>query len=1433
MQKPSVGNHGAESLSQIMSVRVRIPVCSDDLTSRTISVQVCKNDSVLCLQNLVAGCMMKYQLQQTSSLKLALEYGPRLDECKTLCQYGIRDQDMLQCWFLQIGGGCCFSSLAGDSSSEPVSAGTSNIRADTVTLLPDVSKKSENKQVKTFREPETSAEGKRNQFIYSDVSRCESKISICKFETHFDGLQNFKRVPKSLSHAMTLLQIGSIEFSQILELKNFDFDIILLIKTLSKFTCTKCPVLTSLFSSSTEACKNSILSIINISENLMLSSIPLRTFVDIPSVMEVDCSSCPCLWSPPPEISRQGGKATIDFLREVQYGGEFNRYITLFLLGEGEAGKTSVVRALMSETNTAEKIAEDTRTVGVEICNWSPQGADVIYNILDLAGQAVYAKTHRPLLQRRALYFLVWRASDSLLQDTSVMSRKIDVWLDSLQYQIPGAFVMLIVTHIDECSPETLRVICQSVQNLVLDRLKYYAASVKDGTPILNVLHNGESFAVDCIKGNGIAALRDRTINVTQSMPWYREPLPASWVKFRDLIQNCVESSQVSLEWDCFKRMAEQAGLKGSQFDLCVKFLHETGVIRYFGDLVDASPILKSTVFISVSYMVNIMKGLIRHDRDSLIQYFMEINDKRMLRRVQRYMVTGRLHCELVPYLWPPGIQGEASRAYWNWTKSKSTSESNLWKVEVIRSQNDLISAIGLLGAFDLLGLPPDVALHKDEYVVPCAMKDIKPQITDDAFIRQLCPFSKTLVYHCKALPSGAIESIFVRISHWACQVEFSANACVYYSFGHMGQLMLCTDVHGNAQISLKCSSIGILKQSFADIVKMEASYPGISRKETISVEANSSKLEAIQVCILSNDEQSAKTVITDISDARRQTDMHEITTLLQLPTNNVELEVDCRIVLVLLNSTLADLEHSCNQFAAHIKHGSKIVPILMPGFTSRPLPNWWPESMPGFRKHKLFCDFRKVSDRKRNLVILVAQIDKYLKAWRAGSATAAHNVDGAIRCKNCLENGVEFSACVEFSVQECINQIDDFVNLKNAGKSEFSKISMSCPKCLFEHDLEELMSNSTIKEVVPCPLCLTKGVFPPGSFISKECRLYLHEHDKHREATVVCSVCSGASSVMDVAPPEVFYSYNWGQRQIDGTYSNQERVRPLVTAVEYLADVYCWFDVGGGMGFGQDQLQEMKQGVILAKVVVIFLSDAYVNSPNCQREYIHASRLNKHLIPILVPNEGTEWKPGVSFGWSGPGPEDPDWWTHILKICKDNKNPDDSSLSIDWEYIGNFAPLQMTLENTQQLIDEIVRRVMFRLNRVVKLPYHTDEQSKLTMLEVAKHQVDGSSVERILLHESQGNPVHTESGKKHISIEVNDQKTSQGTIESINLNQSSALSSDIIQAFWEDPDLESCLGVLSDFSLISLKKNIDQAIWKSLFSGTPFMKNLKRVDLR
>ena len=130
-------------------------------------------------------------------------------------------------------------------------------------------------------------------------------------------------------------------------------------------------------------------------------------------------------------------------------------------------------------------------------------------------------------------------------------------------------------------------------------------------------------------------------------MPWYPEPLPKSWIEFRKKRRGLQEKKYVDWRSD-YLSLAHSCEIKDEMLKSATKFLHDTGSIRYFDDDYESG-----LVYLSTSWMMSVMKGLIRHNRQTLADYFLFKQDKERLALVSRLELYGRLDRALLPYLWP------------------------------------------------------------------------------------------------------------------------------------------------------------------------------------------------------------------------------------------------------------------------------------------------------------------------------------------------------------------------------------------------------------------------------------------------------------------------------------------------------------------------------------------------------------------------------------------------------------------------------------------------------------------------------------------------------------------------------------------------------------------------------------------------------------
>jgi len=260
---------------------------------------------------------------------------------------------------------------------------------------------------------------------------------------------------------------------------------------------------------------NGKLKTLNVSHNTNLKLLPVEELMEMECLTSIECRGCSRLYCPPPEIAELKGDQVVSYLKSalVKHGGMLNTAVEMIAIGNGESGKTSIIRALMH--GTSEKIHEDKRTVGIDLKTWDlSEEEDLVFHIKDLAGQAVYSLTNQFFLVQRAIYLLVWRVDKGKSSDTESWEKKISdmvlTWMESLQLRVPGASLLLVVTHIDLVSQEELERQIKFVQKLVKSKMQDLGNDDDDvsGVVPLTVWNEGRSMPVACLLGQGVQELR-------------------------------------------------------------------------------------------------------------------------------------------------------------------------------------------------------------------------------------------------------------------------------------------------------------------------------------------------------------------------------------------------------------------------------------------------------------------------------------------------------------------------------------------------------------------------------------------------------------------------------------------------------------------------------------------------------------------------------------------------------------------------------------------------------------------------------------------------------------------------------------------------------------------------------------------------------------
>lgn len=259
------------------------------------------------------------------------------------------------------------------------------------------------------------------------------------------------------------------------------------------------------------------------------------------------------LISPPPEIINQGTKAVLAYLRSKLKEKRRQWISKMLLVGEGGVGKTSLLRALLSEPfNLGEETTHGIDIRPLELKHSKLMDLTMQLNTWDFGGQHIYHSTHQFFLTQRSLFILVWDLRHGW------KAGELYKWLDIIKARAPESPVIIVGAHLDErdCELPFDDMVCKYPQIV-----GHYKVSNKDS--------------------RGIERVRQAIANAASALPLMGEEWPADWLNaayaIRESPENCIRPKKL------FELMDEH-GVSGDYAPVLAQWLHELGDILYFHD---------------------------------------------------------------------------------------------------------------------------------------------------------------------------------------------------------------------------------------------------------------------------------------------------------------------------------------------------------------------------------------------------------------------------------------------------------------------------------------------------------------------------------------------------------------------------------------------------------------------------------------------------------------------------------------------------------------------------------------------------------------------------------------------------------------------------------------------------------------------------------
>ncbi len=278
---------------------------------------------------------------------------------------------------------------------------------------------------------------------------------------------------------------------------------------------------------------------------------------------------CP-LTVPPPEIVQQGNEAILNYFAERAAEGVDHLYeAKMLILGEGGAGKTSLLRRLYQPQEPLPR--EDETTKGIAIYRHEfklGNGRTFRLNVWDFGGQQIYHAAHQFFLTHRSLYVLV---DDTRKDYKSVSDEGFKYWL------------------------ELIDVFSQHSPTLIFQNEKGGRSKQIDLAGIKGRYDNVQQvYAGDLERQDAVDAVRKAIEFYAENLPHIGEEVPARWIKVREEIEQLAEKQPYIALEKYFGIYGRHIEFDRTKALLLSRYLHDLGVFLHFQD----DPLLARSVIL-------------------------------------------------------------------------------------------------------------------------------------------------------------------------------------------------------------------------------------------------------------------------------------------------------------------------------------------------------------------------------------------------------------------------------------------------------------------------------------------------------------------------------------------------------------------------------------------------------------------------------------------------------------------------------------------------------------------------------------------------------------------------------------------------------------------------------------------------------------------
>jgi Leucine-rich repeat (LRR) protein len=326
--------------------------------------------------------------------------------------------------------------------------------------------------------------------------------------------------------------------------------------------------------------------------------------------------NCP-LATPPADIVKQGNEAILNYFAE-RTGDEVDHLYEakMLILGEGGAGKTSLLRRLYQPDEPLPSEADSTKGIAIYKHEYKlKNGRTFRLNVWDFGGQQIYHATHQFFLTHRSLYVLV---DDTRKDHKSVSDEGFKYWLD-------------LIDVFSDHSP-----------TLIFQNEKGGRSKEIDFAGIAGHYQNvKERYTGNLESRNAADRFRDAVEHYASNLSHIGEELPARWIKVREEVEKLAENTPyvpVEKYFELYERHIEFDEKKALHLS---RYLHDLGVFLHFQD----DPLLARTVILQNTWATEAVFRIL--DDEVVKKKFGRFN-RLDCTRLWKDSVYARMHPELL-----------------------------------------------------------------------------------------------------------------------------------------------------------------------------------------------------------------------------------------------------------------------------------------------------------------------------------------------------------------------------------------------------------------------------------------------------------------------------------------------------------------------------------------------------------------------------------------------------------------------------------------------------------------------------------------------------------------------------------------------------------------------------------------------------------------